>query len=1493
MTMQRWGFKPALKPVTDEGGMPDEEYQELLRQRGLVPPADAPPPEPVPWEGETPTEAPTPWGMPKPPAAPPLTIPVPSGPKYVDIMKDEQDKALKALSDAQAELRSKRSMLGIDPLVFQQQAQGIGNPLGGAVEGLSIAGAQLGGGAMWSRQAGEIPQDLGGYIRPFNANPQVAAKSAEDLAQENVRQRELVAAMEGMTYQEKVTYYQQAATPEERFLIESLIPGIGFMPVPPIGKGVQVAARLGKALAPKVVRGVEQGAEALARGVEAARPALGVLAEESGAVGKGARGAGGVTKATQYSIDKVDQAIKIIEELAPQEVIRESAARRKQLVNAYESLDLHASKLGIIRPKLGTFYHPEEYLKNAQQMQAKVQETYKKPAIPTGQLFDVPAGEAAVSAREVEILNHEKAAEGVYAGGRGAEGTFVVTERGENVPELIKLADEGIIDFDPSNARKGFIIPGKNARDVNGNVAQTTRDIDIGQSRKATITSEAAKTAETAPDLATAKTNLAKLEADHAAFFKRVSDMPDKEYKPQAKALDKKDAAILEAIDDAKVAVMDAEDALKGRGAEAPAAPVKPEAPVAKVETPPGAGEPPKPPPEPPIKPPPVVENPDDILKQAATLLHSPETANWQQLAEEVRKKERGLRVQEYSTRLEKNIADGMKWQDAHDDALKAMSGEYGRPGRLMSDAMADQVRDAAMAKLGQVLKDEPFEQMSTKVALDNWIQTGSAPRTYGTKGGSAYARLSRILPKELLDSGKPLKQAIEDSLLNRPFSSNWVDFKHWNDKGAYQLAIEPFGLNMGGGRKGGLPHYESYGNKPVIQFPKHVQGKPLTETEKVIAMVDEAEMRRASFGGEVRQLTGQEKTDIVNRWNELKTERYNGKPLTDKEMADNLSIWWHFEREGPSTTDWASQPDFVPKKAQLGDVIAQQNKGYEGDITKQAQLDVNEPLTFKTIQEELTRPPSKNFPPHTTGQPTKPLSEMSEKEYVAIGGTAKPTRQKILDLALSIWNLPRTLMSSIDNSFPLRQGIMLSGEKAFYTSWKPMFKANLHESDFQTINNAMLKSPKFEIADKAGLKITPIEAGTRPIYREEFFAGGDLIEKAMKVPGLKILAWPFHSSQRGFTTFGNKLRWDAFFNHYDNWVSQGLTGSALNKRAQAWADFVNKASGKGNLGTGKVGEAITTVLNPIVFAPGFRVSRIQAPFSILQTKQPEVQKLVAKNLAIWLAEAGTTLGLIKLAGGEVETDPTSTEWGKGRIGTIHFDLFAGEQTLARTTAQFLSASRMTQTGKDVATTRGDILAGWVRSGLQPVAGEIWTQLAGKTAIGEKPTLGGELVSTMTPLWPRDLVQAFQSTGLIATPFVGAAFFGGNMSVYDTTSKRSIKTIRDSMSDKSETYTAIDGPTDSRKKARRESYRKKNPEFDSMLFLTGDSNSYMTPEARAEILIMVATYRIDPNEIQAVKNRQKEIAKREEEGKKISQGPADQKIDRFIKDLEANYKKYK
>ena len=79
-------------------------------------------------------------------------------------------------------------------------------------------------------------------------------------------------------------------------------------------------------------------------------------------------------KAREDSIERLAASIQIIEDLAPKEQKREARRRRKAMEQAYESMRLHAGKLGIELPRLSTFYFPEQYLAHAQIAAEKLKE---------------------------------------------------------------------------------------------------------------------------------------------------------------------------------------------------------------------------------------------------------------------------------------------------------------------------------------------------------------------------------------------------------------------------------------------------------------------------------------------------------------------------------------------------------------------------------------------------------------------------------------------------------------------------------------------------------------------------------------------------------------------------------------------------------------------------------------------------------------------------------------------------------------------------------------------------------------------------------------------------------------------------------------------------------------------------------------------------------------------------------------------------------------
>lgn len=276
--------------------------------------------------------------------------------------------------------------------------------------------------------------------------------------------------------------------------------------------------------------------------------------------------------------------------------------------------------------------------------------------------------------------------------------------------------------------------------------------------------------------------------------------------------------------------------------------------------------------------------------------------------------------------------------------------------------------------------------------------------------------------------------------------------------------------------------------------------------------------------------------------------------------------------------------------------------------------------------------------------------------------------------------NLPRAMQSSMDLSYPFRQGAGLIMEKAWWTSWDDMVRAAGSERAYQAIQDEILEKPLFKrvisengqqlpsFADRAGLAMTDLKsAGNR---EEEIMAG--LAEK------LPVVGKPIRASNRAFTAFALKLRTD----HFEKMIESArtvykaakltaktdqelLAAEMLNpdtngKLSHDIAQFINNATGRGSLGAA---EPFAVGLNSIFFSPRLIASRIQYmnPANYI-SKGKQVREAYLKSLlgmaTMWSSVA--TLGA--MAGGKVSFDPTNSDFMKVKFGNTRLDPGAGFQ---------------------------------------------------------------------------------------------------------------------------------------------------------------------------------------------------------------------------------------
>jgi hypothetical protein len=251
--------------------------------------------------------------------------------------------------------------------------------------------------------------------------------------------------------------------------------------------------------------------------------------------------------------------------------------------------------------------------------------------------------------------------------------------------------------------------------------------------------------------------------------------------------------------------------------------------------------------------------------------------------------------------------------------------------------------------------------------------------------------------------------------------------------------------------------------------------------------------------------------------------------------------------------------------------------------------------------------------------------------------------------------------------------------------------------------------------------------------------------------------------------------------------------------------------SGRPEIG-GVVGRRIAPIASGGFFAPRFAVSRFTSSTYLrhLASGDP-VAREVGRNTAIAFASLiGTNIAaltLLKLALGdkvEIELDPRSPDWGKGRIGNTRIDLWAGYQQAARFLVQMTLGQYKTQAGKIKETKRLDTVGRFIRGKENPLVSLISDLYKGKTYEGDRPFappdgkakeimdelqvpeliqgVGKEAYRRMLFMWVQDFIDASVNDGWPLGFTAGAlSFFGFNTASYEDTAFTKVSKFKDNI----------------------------------------------------------------------------------------------------------------
>jgi hypothetical protein len=331
-----------------------------------------------------------------------------------------------------------------------------------------------------------------------------------------------------------------------------------------------------------------------------------------------------------------------------------------------------------------------------------------------------------------------------------------------------------------------------------------------------------------------------------------------------------------------------------------------------------------------------------------------------------------------------------------------------------------------------------------------------------------------------------------------------------------------------------------------------------------------------------------------------------------------------------------------------------------------------------------------------------------------------------------------KEIMSSMDMSAPLRQGLPLIHRKEWWTSLDDMVKAWGSERAAKAIDASIAEMPEFAAMRQGGLSLSDTTSITN---REERF----MSRFASRIPGVK-------QSERAYVGFLNKLRADTFSSMYKAALK---TGANPEDAAYRISKFVNVATGRGELGTlaGINLEKHADALNKIFFSPRFMASRFNMLKPEFYIKQPAyIRREALKSLASVATAIGTANALGALAGAELEKDPRSTDSGKVKFGKTRIDPGGSfiqpiVMALRIATGKVKGADgrlRDLNTGDYGSRTKKDVVESFFRNKLGPSFSFIYDNMEGTDAAGDKVTVPKEIISRFSPMFLQDVYDVMQ-----------------------------------------------------------------------------------------------------------------------------------------------------
>lgn len=429
-------------------------------------------------------------------------------------------------------------------------------------------------------------------------------------------------------------------------------------------------------------------------------------------------------------------------------------------------------------------------------------------------------------------------------------------------------------------------------------------------------------------------------------------------------------------------------------------------------------------------------------------------------------------------------------------------------------------------------------------------------------------------------------------------------------------------------------------------------------------------------------------------------------------------------------------------------------------------------------------------------GVPNKSQIQVLERvfgEGIAERIPSQQTGRQLITKAISI---PKSIVSSLDLGFPFRQGINSVGRKEWFGMLKPAIEAYASEGGKDKWMEAIKSEPLFDLAKRSGLPIGDVIGAGREEHAVINMLGGKTVpyggilgKTVNKVADTVAKAPGIVNSNRAYSIAAAKLRMDLFKTQYADYgrlyqTTKSLAGSnkdllksaeLLNPnnlyRSKQIADGIAIATGRGRLG--KL-EPIAEELNATLFAPRLMSARFQTIKKLLNpitysSTDPVMRKDAIKQLVSITGTALTSAALMKQAGGEVELDPRSTDFLKGKIGKTRFDLGGGYLQYIVPTAKLIGYSTGHPGTKQ---TGADVIERFFTNKASPIASVFISFMRGRDATGKKvdftnpSPFENTAMEAIIPFMIQDFKDLAEEDPSLLPALIPGAMMGGSVEVH-------------------------------------------------------------------------------------------------------------------------------